>query len=296
VAQSSEQAPFTSEIVGSILATNSCMTLLWKESVNALPKVVGFLRELRFPPTGNVDRVGWDYPPNWPFHRSCPPWPDMSHKVAARGLLESLRLDQVELRPSWFSLALSCKYEWLAHLTPLTYIDVQHHKKTHGNIYLFDVVAWQIVKCQLDQQCYYWGNFLMICAQVYFSLMLTSITGCYLNRLLLIQNELGIGCFCPVGRVTNACREESHACSHCIMFCFGICRISSVFWTENLRMKMIFCVILNLRTKFQRLRLIPCAMVRKRLLRLPCLKVIWIRYIACLFEKSFKVHVLNCLY
>ena len=26
--------------------------------VNALPKVVGFLRVLRFPPTGKVDRVG----------------------------------------------------------------------------------------------------------------------------------------------------------------------------------------------------------------------------------------------
>jgi hypothetical protein len=25
--------------------------------------------------------------PNWPFHRSCPPWSDMSHKVAARGAL-----------------------------------------------------------------------------------------------------------------------------------------------------------------------------------------------------------------
>jgi hypothetical protein len=33
------------------------MTPIWKESVNALPKVVGFLRVLRFPPTGNVDRV-----------------------------------------------------------------------------------------------------------------------------------------------------------------------------------------------------------------------------------------------
>jgi hypothetical protein len=54
------------------------MTLMWKESVNVLPKVVGYLRVLRFPPTGNVDRVGWDYPPNWPFHRSCAPWSDMS--------------------------------------------------------------------------------------------------------------------------------------------------------------------------------------------------------------------------
>jgi hypothetical protein len=32
--------------------------LMWKESVNALPKVVGFLRVLWFPPTGKVDRVG----------------------------------------------------------------------------------------------------------------------------------------------------------------------------------------------------------------------------------------------
>jgi hypothetical protein len=30
----------------------------WKELVNALPKVVGFLWVLRFPPTGKVDRVG----------------------------------------------------------------------------------------------------------------------------------------------------------------------------------------------------------------------------------------------
>ncbi len=41
-------------------------------SQRSLPKVVGFLRVLRFPPTGNVDRVGW-VNPNWPFHRSCAP-------------------------------------------------------------------------------------------------------------------------------------------------------------------------------------------------------------------------------
>jgi hypothetical protein len=29
-----------------------------EESVNALPKVVGFLRVLRFPPTWKVDRMG----------------------------------------------------------------------------------------------------------------------------------------------------------------------------------------------------------------------------------------------
>ncbi len=40
--------------------------------VSALPKVVGFLRVLQFPHTGNVDRVGW-VNPNWPFHRSCAP-------------------------------------------------------------------------------------------------------------------------------------------------------------------------------------------------------------------------------
>jgi hypothetical protein len=37
--------------------------------------------------TGNVDRVGWDYPPNWPFYRSCAPWSDLSPKVIARGAL-----------------------------------------------------------------------------------------------------------------------------------------------------------------------------------------------------------------
>ena len=35
-------------------------TPIWEELVNALPKVVGFRRVLRFPPTWNIDRVGWD--------------------------------------------------------------------------------------------------------------------------------------------------------------------------------------------------------------------------------------------
>jgi hypothetical protein len=48
LAQSSEQASFTSEIVGE----------------SRIPKVVSFLRGLRFPHTENVDRVGWDNPPN----------------------------------------------------------------------------------------------------------------------------------------------------------------------------------------------------------------------------------------
>jgi hypothetical protein len=54
VALSSEPAPFTSEFVGSILATDSCE----KSQSTLCPKVVGFLRVLRFPPTGKVDRVG----------------------------------------------------------------------------------------------------------------------------------------------------------------------------------------------------------------------------------------------
>ena len=39
-------------------------TNLCEESVNALPKVVGFLRVLRFPLTGNVDRGGLGLVPN----------------------------------------------------------------------------------------------------------------------------------------------------------------------------------------------------------------------------------------
>ena len=31
-----------------------------EEFVNTLPKIVGFLWVLRFPPTAKVDRVGWD--------------------------------------------------------------------------------------------------------------------------------------------------------------------------------------------------------------------------------------------
>ena len=46
---------FTSEFVGSILTTDSFEK---SQPVNALPKVVGFLRVLWFPPTGKVDRTG----------------------------------------------------------------------------------------------------------------------------------------------------------------------------------------------------------------------------------------------
>jgi hypothetical protein len=53
----------SARLVGSIFSENvlkPSAPLMWKELVNALPKVVGFLRVLRFPSTGNVDRVGWD--------------------------------------------------------------------------------------------------------------------------------------------------------------------------------------------------------------------------------------------
>jgi hypothetical protein len=66
VAQSSKQTPFTSEMVAPILATDSCDKI---ESVNVLPKVVGFLQVEKskvvgflvwFPPTWKVDRVHKD--------------------------------------------------------------------------------------------------------------------------------------------------------------------------------------------------------------------------------------------
>jgi hypothetical protein len=56
--------PFTSEAAGSSLsenflnATRKPSPRVKRVKVNALPKVVGFLRVLRFPPTGKVDRVG----------------------------------------------------------------------------------------------------------------------------------------------------------------------------------------------------------------------------------------------
>jgi hypothetical protein len=53
--------PFTSKVAGSNLNENFSMRLEPSphvKRVKALPKVVGFLRVLRFPPTGKVDRVG----------------------------------------------------------------------------------------------------------------------------------------------------------------------------------------------------------------------------------------------
>jgi hypothetical protein len=41
----------------SLIAANT-LNFNSEESVNALPKDMGFLRVLRFPPTGKVDRVG----------------------------------------------------------------------------------------------------------------------------------------------------------------------------------------------------------------------------------------------
>ena len=58
--------PFTSKVAGSSLSENFLNGTRRLEpsphvkrvKVNALPKVVGFLRVLQFPPTGKVDRVG----------------------------------------------------------------------------------------------------------------------------------------------------------------------------------------------------------------------------------------------
>ena len=51
-------SPFTSEVADSILSSDSNPVLMRKAYVNALAKVVGFLRVLLFPPTVKVDRVG----------------------------------------------------------------------------------------------------------------------------------------------------------------------------------------------------------------------------------------------
>ena len=46
-------------IKGSQRACELAFPISGKESVNALPKVVGFLRVLLFPPRGNVGTMGW---------------------------------------------------------------------------------------------------------------------------------------------------------------------------------------------------------------------------------------------
>jgi hypothetical protein len=59
LAQTSEKVAFTSKIVCSILAVD-----LWhlceKSQSTLCRKLLGFLWVLQFPPTGKVDRVGWD--------------------------------------------------------------------------------------------------------------------------------------------------------------------------------------------------------------------------------------------
>ena len=54
VAQSSKRRPHTTEVMGSSLYRTSDRT--WEEFFNTLPKVVGFLKVLRFPPTGKLTR------------------------------------------------------------------------------------------------------------------------------------------------------------------------------------------------------------------------------------------------
>ena len=56
VALSSKRRPPTTEVMGSSLYRASDRTC--EEFVNTLPKVVGFLRVLRFPPTGK-NLTGW---------------------------------------------------------------------------------------------------------------------------------------------------------------------------------------------------------------------------------------------
>ena len=57
VAQSSKRRPPTTEVMGSspVYRTSD---RTWEEFVNTLPKVVSFLRVLRFPPTGE-NLTGW---------------------------------------------------------------------------------------------------------------------------------------------------------------------------------------------------------------------------------------------
>ena len=60
MAQWSERSPFTSEVADSILSENVLNVIRTQcsiHAVNTLPKVMGFLRALRFPPTRKL--TGW---------------------------------------------------------------------------------------------------------------------------------------------------------------------------------------------------------------------------------------------
>ena len=57
-----DRIAFTSQLLdlSSVFIRGDLVRDNYEGLVNALPKVVGFLQVLWFPPTKNVDRVGWD--------------------------------------------------------------------------------------------------------------------------------------------------------------------------------------------------------------------------------------------
>lgn len=77
VTRLSGQAPFTSEIVGLILAADSLHSFK-KELVDALPKFVGFPGTLA---TGNVNRAAYDVVFDKFFHPRCAPSSDIGRMV-----------------------------------------------------------------------------------------------------------------------------------------------------------------------------------------------------------------------
>ena len=83
------------------------LSIYLKESVNAPPKVVGFLQVLPFPSTGNDDKGGWDQPLTDPSTEAVPR--DQTRviiKVAARGALRTPSTRSVQLCPSQFRFTL----------------------------------------------------------------------------------------------------------------------------------------------------------------------------------------------
>jgi hypothetical protein len=161
----------------------SLWTLMWKESVNTQLKVVGFLRVLRFPPTVNVDRVSWDYSLNDPSTVAVLHDETWVIRWLPEAPLESLRLDQVELRPSYFSLTLPllhAQIHWARCLTGL-------------NNVLFTVVN------NIEQCCWAWigcNNIVQYCWQLwtmwaakYCSILFSSI----LENLIVFSRTVKVG-------------------------------------------------------------------------------------------------------
>ena len=92
--------------------------------------------------SGYTPLTGWvgTSPTSWPFHRSCTPWSDMSHKVAVIGALRK-RLT----RSGWdasFLIQLCFQLQVRMISTPIQYMLGRGDKWPHVHIFTETIFEW----------------------------------------------------------------------------------------------------------------------------------------------------------